>query len=116
MLADGRAVLLQFCGEVDVATAPVLERGLAELCTVADGTGARLAVVDLGAVTFFGSAGLVELLSAHQRAVGLRLRLVVVAPPGHVVRKLLTTTQVDLALPVVDTVQRALEPRPEPPA
>lgn len=108
MLADGRAVL-QVEGEIDPDTAPVLERGLADLCTVADGSGARLAVVDLGAVTFFGSAGLTELLTAHQRAAGLRLPIVVTAPPGHVVRKLLVTTQVDQVLPVVDTVQRALD-------
>jgi anti-sigma B factor antagonist len=60
-------------GEIDLATAPGLERDL----RAADRDGVREMVVDLGSVTFMDSTGIYLLLDARERAArrGCRIRL-----------------------------------------
>ncbi|SDD08251.1 STAS domain-containing protein [Actinokineospora iranica] len=72
--AEG-AVVIRPRGEVDLLTAPRFAAGMSDAI---DG-GATLVVVDLGEVTFFGSAGVASLARAAERAieVGAGFRLVV---------------------------------------
>ena len=80
------AACVAVAGEVDVETAPRMRDALVE--AIADG---EQVVVDLGAVTFMGSAGLSALVVAHRvaEARGVRLRLRGVPPQ---VMKLITIT------------------------
>jgi anti-sigma B factor antagonist len=66
-------------GELDIATAPMLEAGLADL--ERDGVGTLL-LLDLARVRFMDSTGLRALLSARRRAEtsGRRLRLANLSP------------------------------------
>jgi anti-sigma B factor antagonist len=70
-------------GEIDMATAPMLQREL----TTAIETGDDLVVLDLIDVTFFDSSGLRAAIIAHRdlKEQGRRLA-VVCAPDGHVRR------------------------------
>jgi anti-sigma B factor antagonist len=70
--ADGVATVV-LSGELDIATAPVLDATLADV--ERNGTGTLL--IDLARVRFIDSTGLRSLLSARQRAetAGRRLRL-----------------------------------------
>jgi anti-sigma B factor antagonist len=70
--ADGVAtVLLE--GELDIASAPVLDASLADV----EGNGTSTVVLDLAGVRFIDSTGLRSLLNARQRAetAGRTLRL-----------------------------------------
>jgi anti-sigma B factor antagonist len=68
------STVLSLTGELDIASAPTLERAIETL----DSEGAELVIIDLGGVTFMDSTGLRALLLAHQRTSGngheLRLR------------------------------------------
>ena len=108
MLPGGRAALLRVCGEVDLATAPAVRWGVTQAFTAAATAGVGMVAVDLGEVTFFASAGLSVLLEAHGQAERRGMEFAVVVPPGHPVRRLLKTTELDLALSVDDTVEQAL--------
>lgn len=59
---DG-SVELRVAGEVDMATAPLLDAALAE-CLAANG--ARPVILDLAAVTFMDSTGLRVVIGAHK--------------------------------------------------
>jgi anti-sigma B factor antagonist len=65
-------------GELDIATAPVLDARLADVERSANGT----LVLDMGKVGFMDSTGLRALLNARRRAeaAGRRLRLVNLQP------------------------------------
>ncbi len=62
---DGAEVIVEVCGELDLATAPLLERALADLI---DDQGCRSIVLDLHGLDFIGSTGLSVLLAAKDRA------------------------------------------------
>jgi anti-anti-sigma factor len=66
-------------GELDIATAPVLEGALTEV----EGGGAGTLLLDLRGLRFIDSTGLRALLSARRRAqtAGRRLRLANLQPP-----------------------------------
>jgi stage II sporulation protein AA (anti-sigma F factor antagonist) len=72
VIADG-VLRLSAEGELDVSTAPVLDRALVE----AEATAARTIVLDIEAVPFIDSSGLRALLAAHSRSRqhGNRLRI-----------------------------------------
>src|SRR4051812_23132093 len=74
---DGTAHLVVVTGELDMASAGDLHRRL----VTAFSHNTRV-VIDLSGVTHLDSSGLAELLSAHQRALGLGggLALVVTSP------------------------------------
>ena len=74
---DG-TVLLELCGEIDLATAPILEAVLRQVAATPP-----LLVLDLRAVTFLDSAGVLLLLEAHRRQKAADRRLRLVLNPGQ---------------------------------
>jgi anti-sigma B factor antagonist len=93
---DGEAVVIALRGELDIATAPLLESALEH----AAATGADRTVVDLHRLRFMDAAGLSVVLAADRR---LASRLVVRSPSIEV-RRVLAITGADRRL--------ALEPGP----
>ena len=120
------AARVQVGGELDIATAPQLERTL-------DASQAQLVVVDLREVTFLDSSGLHAIINAAIRARQDGRRLVLVRVPSNV-KRILTLTGIsdhveiadaDLVAPPVHALQRSLvarslllarTPRDRPPA
>jgi anti-sigma B factor antagonist len=70
-------------GEIDMATAPMLERELAAVIETGDGP----VVLDLCDVTFFDSSGLRVAIVAHRDLGEQGRRLAVVCDPGGHVRR-----------------------------
>jgi anti-anti-sigma factor len=92
------ATVVTVVGEVDLDTAPELEF---RLISAADGPVPL--VIDLSAVTFFASAGLACLLTAHGQ--GSQPHLV----PSPAVAKVLSISDLDHFLPRSESLQDALE-------
>ncbi len=82
-LAGARPVV-RLCGDVDMATSPVVKNTLSELL---DG-GHLAVVVDLSEVTFMDSSGLHVLVDTHRRLLESGGH-VVLRKPGPIVDKLL---------------------------
>ncbi len=79
--ADGSRVVV--CGgEVDAASGGVLVGEVARQCE----RGARLVVVDLSEITFFGAAGINALIAAHRAANAAGSRMVAAGSPRCVRR------------------------------
>ena len=78
---DGTARLL-LTGEVDAATAPLLDAKITE----AAGSGLEEVVVDCGGLAFIDSSGLSVLVTNHKRLREAGLRLVVESPPPTALR------------------------------
>ena len=99
----GEAAVVEAVGEVDVFTAPVLDREI--VAQLSDGH-ARL-VVDLSSVSFLDSTGLGVLVKGLKgaRESGGGLHLVVTSPR---IRKIFDITGLDAAMPLFDTVDDAL--------
>lgn len=97
----GGATVLTASGEIDLASAPDLERHIEE----SDGAGHL--VIDLLGITFVDSTGLRVLIMADRRAKERGGRLTLVAAPGPVTR-LLDLTGVDQHLRVRDSLDGAL--------
>lgn len=104
------AVVLHVKGEVDSSTAgelvSVLDAALQQAGTQASG----LLIIDLQAVTYFGSAGLNAVLDCHRRGqqAGTSVRLV--ADNGLVVRPI-EVTNLDSVLELYRTLPDALQGR-----
>jgi anti-sigma B factor antagonist len=81
---DASGQLLVVSGELDLSTVQVLRRRL----ETAFAQGPPRVVVDLSGVTHMDSTGLAELISAHQRAMELQGRLVLVVPSAPIRRTL----------------------------
>ena len=81
---DASTQLLAVAGELDLATVGDLRRRI----EAAYATGAPQLVIDLAHVTHMDSTGLAELISAHQRAMELRGRLVLVVTSAAILRTL----------------------------
>jgi anti-sigma B factor antagonist len=80
---EDHAPVVVVSGEIDMATAPMLERELTAAMERHDG----LVVLDLGEVTFFDSSGLRVAIVAHRDLNEQGRRLAVVCDPeGHVRR------------------------------
>jgi anti-sigma B factor antagonist len=79
---DAQAQLLAVSGELDLTSVRDLRRRLERV--FADGD-PRI-VVDLAGVTHMDSTGLAELISAHQRAMELEGRLILVVPSATIRR------------------------------
>ncbi|PPK70855.1 STAS domain-containing protein [Actinokineospora auranticolor] len=96
---DG-AVVIRPHGEIDLLTAP---RFTARMAGALD-SGARLVVVDLDKVSFFGSAGVAGLARAAERAgeVGAGFRLVVGASMANRVLEISGLSQVLELRPTVE--------------
>lgn len=87
-LDDG--VLVRLEGELDLATAPTLER----VVNLAVDSGAPTVVLDLSALTFVDSTGIHVLIAAQRRALKQGFALVLRSPTQQV-RKILRLTGLD---------------------
>jgi anti-sigma B factor antagonist len=94
--ADGQT-LIALVGELDIASAPRFEEGLAEVEADTPGT----VVLDLRRVDFIDSTGLRAVIAADERARTAGRRLVVVRGPAAVER-VFNVTQLDQRLDIVD--------------
>ena len=90
----GDDVLIDVSGEIDLATAPVLEHAIAEAISP-NGHGVDV-VVDLHDVEFMGSTGLSVLLTAQAELHGAGLELSLVNPSPAVTRTLELAGLVDV--------------------
>jgi anti-sigma B factor antagonist len=81
----GDADVLTVCGEVDLATAPLLRETLQAL--IEDGSGP--VVVDLSEVPFMDSSGVHVLVESHRALVSRNRRLAVACRPHGQIHKLL---------------------------
>jgi anti-sigma B factor antagonist len=88
---QGNAVVLACSGELDMASAPALERELLD----AESAGPARIVVDLSGVEFMDSTGLHLLLSAHKRSLERHHKLSLVRGPRPVHRVFELTGTVD---------------------
>lgn len=104
------AVLLHAKGEVDSSTVGELVSQLDAALQQAGSQAARLLIIDLQSVTYFGSAGLNAVLDCHRRGgqAGTSVRLV--ADTGLVVRPI-EVTNLDSVLELYPTLPDALQGR-----
>ena len=79
---DGDVVLISLQGELDLASAPDLERELHE----AEAAGPRRVTIDLSGLGFMDSTGLQALLRARERATGGSYELTLRRGPHQVQR------------------------------
>jgi anti-sigma B factor antagonist len=107
------AVLVRVEGDVDSSTVDELIPHLATALQLAGKHPARLLIVDLQPVTFFGSAALNAVLDCHEngKQAGTSVRLV--ADHGHVLRPI-QVTELDRILEVYPTVSDAVQRMQEP--
>ena len=90
-------------GEVDVSNVSFIERELE------DAAGRdRLFIVDLSRTEYFDSAGIRMLFTLAARMRDRRQELRVIVPPGAVVRRVLEITDFIRAVPVFETLDKAL--------
>ena len=102
------AVLVRVKGDVDSSTVDELTPHLTAALQVAAKHPARLVIVDLQPVTFFGSAALNAVLDCHEggKETGTSVRLV--ADNDHVLRPI-QVTELDRILDVYPTLSDALQ-------
>lgn len=102
------AVVLSAMGEIDSSTVDHLRGHLDAAFDTASSHSAKLLVIELGDVTYFGSAGLNSVLDCHQRGRddGVTVRLV--ANTAEVIRPI-QVTKLDDVLRPYPTVDDALD-------
>jgi anti-anti-sigma factor len=83
--SDGRDAIVVVRGELDLGTAPLVERELTELI---DGRSCRSIVLDLHDLTFMGSTGLCLLLNVQARLQSRGGEIVLARPSSAVTRTL----------------------------
>ena len=101
---DGDQVVLHVSGDVDMASAPQLERQINISMS-----GAKVVVVNLLGVTFFGSPGLSVLVAVRGKAETTGCALRVVAAQSAVIRPVKITglqDSIDLFPTLDDALQR----------
>jgi anti-sigma B factor antagonist len=99
----GKAIVVCADGEVDMTTSSALGQ---ELDAAAE-SAIDLLVVDLNAVTFFGSSGLAALMACHGRCGGRDIAFRVAATQRAVLRPI-QLTGLDQELALYPTVEQAL--------
>jgi anti-anti-sigma factor len=104
------AVVVRASGEIDSSTAGELKSQLESALEQAGAHDARLLVVDLNAVTYFGSAGLNAMLDVHEQGLRAGTSVRLVADNGLVVRPI-EVTNLDSRLDLYSTFADALEGR-----
>lgn len=107
------AVVVQVKGEVDSSTVGNLAKQLQAALEQAASQGDQLVIVDLQAVTYFGSAGLNAVLDCHRQGLKTGTSVRLVADNGLVVRPI-EVTNLDRVLELYPTLPEALQGR-EPP-
>lgn len=108
MLPD--AVVVRAKGEVDSGTVGELVGQLDAAVRAAASHAARLLIIDLQELTYFGSAGLNAVLDCHRRGIESRVPVRLVADNSLVVRPI-QVTNMDSVLELYPTVSDALEGR-----
>ena len=104
------AVVVQAKGEVDSSTAGDLTAQLRAALQQAGTQSSRLLIIDLQAVTYFGSAGLNAILDCHRQGLEARTAVRLVADNGLVVRPI-EVTNLDSVLELYPTLPDALQGR-----
>jgi anti-anti-sigma factor len=104
------AVVVQARGEVDSSTAGNLTAQLAAALQQAGSQASRLLIIDLQAVTYFGSAGLNAVLECHRHGLDAGTSVRLVADNGLVVRPI-EVTNLDSVLELYPTLPDALQGR-----
>jgi anti-anti-sigma factor len=104
------AVVVQAKGEVDSSTAGDLTAHLDAALQQAGAQASRLLIVDLQAVTYFGSAGLNAVLECHRQGLQAGTSVRLVADNGLVVRPI-EVTSLDSVLELYPTLPDALRGR-----
>jgi anti-anti-sigma factor len=104
------AVLVHAKGEIDSSTAAHLRTELESALRQAEGQDARLLILDLQGVTYFGSAGLNAVLDCHKQGMQAGTSVRLVADNGLVVRPI-EVTNLDSLLDLYPTLPEALEGR-----
>ncbi|OBF92895.1 anti-anti-sigma factor [Mycobacterium sp. 852002-51163_SCH5372311] len=101
------AVVVRVRGDVDSSTVDQLVGNLIDALDMAGAQPARLLVIDLQKVTFFGSAGLNAMLDSHEqgKAAGTAVRLV--ASHGQVLQPI-EVTELDRILDIYPTFSDAM--------
>jgi anti-sigma B factor antagonist len=107
---DDAAVVVRAQGDIDSTTVPELVSALETGLALASRHPARLLVVDLCAVTYFGSAGLNALLACHSEGQAAGTSVHLVAAHDEVMRPL-QVTKLDAVLPVYPNMEAAARPR-----
>ena len=100
-------VIVRATGDIDSSTVAELSDKLLLALQVAREHPARLLIVDLHAVTFFGSAGLNAVLDCHEDGVADGTSVRLVADNAQVVRPI-EVTSLDRVLDVYPTLPAAL--------
>jgi anti-anti-sigma factor len=102
---DDTAVTVRVEGEIDSGTVGSLSEALAEALTAAQSAG--VLVIDLDAVTYFGSAGLNAVLSCHEQGAARGVAVRIVATNAEVTRPI-EVTKLENVLRPHESVQAAL--------
>lgn len=103
-----RAVVLSATGEIDSSTVDQLRGQLDAAFEAASTHTAKLLVIELGDVTYFGSAGLNSVLDCHERGRNDGVTVRVVANTAEVIRPI-EVTKLDSVLRPYPTVADAVD-------
>jgi anti-anti-sigma factor len=104
------AVIVRAKGEVDSSTASEFTVRLTAALQEAANQASRLLIIDLQALTYFGSAGLNAVLDCHRQGLKAGTSVRLVADNGLVVRPI-QVTNLDSVLELYPTLGEALEGR-----
>jgi anti-anti-sigma factor len=102
------AVVVRAKGEVDSSTASEFTARLTAALQEAATQASRLLIIDLQALTYFGSAGLNAVLDCHRQGLKAGTSVRLVADNGLVVRPI-QVTNLDSVLKLYPTLSEALE-------
>ena len=106
--ARADAVLVHVEGDVDSSTVDKLAPHLTAALKLAATHPARLVIVDLRSVTFFGSAALNAVLECHEEGMATGTSVRLVADHDNVLRPI-ELTELDRVLEVYPTLSDALQ-------
>ncbi|BBZ46070.1 STAS domain-containing protein [Mycobacterium parmense] len=106
------AVVVRAKGEIDSSTVEELASRLAGALQQAAAHPARLVVIDLQPVTFFGSAALNAVLDCHEEAKEAGTSVALVADHDQVLRPI-QVTELDRILDIYPTLPDALRRKPQ---
>jgi anti-sigma B factor antagonist len=106
--ASEYAVVVRVEGDVDSITAGELSSHLTAALDLASTHPARLIIVDLQAVTFFGSAGLNAVFNCREQGLAAGTAVRLVADNDYVIRPL-EVTKLDQILDIYPTMTDALD-------
>lgn len=102
--AHENTVVVVAAGEVDIATAPVMNEAL--IAAISDHAEAQLVCCDLSRVTFLDSSGIGTLAAANRRAKAEGLEFCLAGATGPI-QKILRLTAMDRVFRCYDSVEAA---------